>query len=161
MLVFSVGPTFFLGFTIPQPLRETPCLPCAQSTRQSPKNTRQRLCRVPHTSKATRQTAVGKGSLSRVQYFEHTAKPLPCAESDPRQNFVHDRLDDVARDFAMCFPGLAHGKGRIFAMCHGNSIRQRMFCRVLCCSTRQTLNFIVCFLFAVCYVGGRTTTSHI
>jgi len=66
---------------------------------------------VPHTAKGTRQTGIGKASLCRVQLLGHTAKPLPSAKGDPRQNFSGDRPDDVARIFAVCFPGLAHGKG--------------------------------------------------
>ena len=50
-------------------------------------------------------------SVNSVQLLEHTAKLLPSAKVDPRQNFSGDRPDDVARIFAVCFPGLAHDKG--------------------------------------------------
>ena len=46
------------------------------------------LCRVPHTAKRTRQPGIGKAGLCRVLYIGHTAKGLPCATLDPRQNKV-------------------------------------------------------------------------
>ena len=46
------------------------CFAVCQSARQSPICTRQRLCRVPHTAKSTRQTVIGKGPLwSSVIFF--------------------------------------------------------------------------------------------
>ena len=46
-----------------------------------------------------------------AEFEKLTAKVLLCAKSDTRQIFGHDRPDDVARVFAVCFPGLAHSKG--------------------------------------------------
>jgi len=89
---------------------DSPFAVCQGHT-QSPKSPRQKVCRVPHTAKGTRQTGIGKASLCRVQLLGHTAKPLPSAKGDPRQNFSGDRPDDMARIFAVCFPGLAHDKG--------------------------------------------------
>ena len=59
-----------------------------QSTRQRPKNTRQRICRVLHTVKSARQSSAGIQGVCRVPFFGHTAKPLPCVLSGPRQNKV-------------------------------------------------------------------------
>ena len=62
---------------------------------------RRPLCRVPgahgKAPKAhgkpfavcrTRQPGIGKAGLCRVLYIGHTAKGLPCATLDPRQNKV-------------------------------------------------------------------------
>ena len=59
-----------------------------QSTRQRPKNTRQRICRVLHTVNSARQSSAGIQGVCRVPFFGHTAKPLPCVLSGPRQNKV-------------------------------------------------------------------------
>ena len=60
-------------------LPDTLSLPSACSTRQSPKYTRQRLCRVPHSAKGTRQKINRQRCLCRVLFVGHSAKPLPSA----------------------------------------------------------------------------------
>ena len=46
-----------------------------------PKYTRQRLCQVPHSAKATREKNGWQSSLCRVPFVGHSAKLLPCAET--------------------------------------------------------------------------------
>jgi hypothetical protein len=55
-------------------LPETSALPSARSTRQSLKNTRQRLCRVWHSAKKARQTVHRQSLLCRVLFLGHSAK---------------------------------------------------------------------------------------
>jgi hypothetical protein len=52
----------------------TGALPSARSTRQSRKNTRQRLCRVSHLAKKARQTVHRQSLLCRVLFIGHSAK---------------------------------------------------------------------------------------
>ena len=54
-------------------LLETGALPSVCGTRQSQKYTRQRLCRVPHSAKGTRQRINRQRSLCRVPE-KHSAK---------------------------------------------------------------------------------------
>ena len=131
-----------LAPTPSDPLRETAILPCAcaRGTRQRPKSPRQMVCRVPHTAKGTRQIAIGKGTLCRVQYSGHTSKLLPCALANPRQIFLADYQADVARDVCRVSPGsgtrqrlnlcrvprsLHTAKYGPFAVCLGQCTRQR------------------------------------
>ena len=60
-------------------------LPSARGTRQSPICTRQRLCRVLHSAKSTRQKKSRQRRLCRVSFVGHSAKPLPSA--DTRQSW--------------------------------------------------------------------------
>ena len=57
-------------------------MPSARGTRQSPICTRQRLCRVLHSAKDTRQKMGRQRCLCRVFFVgsaRHSAKPLPSA----------------------------------------------------------------------------------
>jgi hypothetical protein len=56
------------------PLPESQALPSARSTRQSLKNTRQRLCRVSHSTKKARHTVHRQNLLCRVLFLGHSAK---------------------------------------------------------------------------------------
>jgi len=133
----------------------------------------------------TRQTAVGKGPLCRVQYIEHTAKVLSCALADPRQTFLHGCEADVAGaplpcaladprqtflhgcltwrgTFAVCHLCLAHGKGSIFAVCLGHCTRQRLVplpCAMVFAHSKGPLFFI--FLFITYMVSQIIQTIHI
>jgi hypothetical protein len=49
-------------------------LPSAQSTRQSLKNTRQRLCQVSYSAKKARHTVHRQSLLCRVLFLGHSAK---------------------------------------------------------------------------------------
>ena len=60
-------------------------LSSARGTRQSPICTRQRLCRVLHSAKSTRQKKSRQRRLCRVSFVGHSAKPLPSA--DTRQSW--------------------------------------------------------------------------
>ena len=60
-------------------LRETDALP-------SVKNTRQSLCRVPHSAKSTRQNSGRQRGLCRVFFIGHSAKALPSADTRQRKN---------------------------------------------------------------------------
>jgi hypothetical protein len=65
------GPTKAISkLTLP----ETGALPSARSTRQSPKNTRQKLCRVSHSAKKARHTVHRRSLLCRVLFLEHSEK---------------------------------------------------------------------------------------
>ena len=66
-------------------LRESVALPSARGTQQSPICTRQRLCRVLHSAKNTRQINRRQRRLCRVSFVGHLAKPLPSA--DTRQSW--------------------------------------------------------------------------
>ena len=63
------------GNTLP----DSVALPSARGTRQRPICTRQRLCRVLHSAKATRQKMGRQRRLCRVSFVGHSAKPLPSA----------------------------------------------------------------------------------
>ena len=66
-------------------LPDSVSLPSARGTRQSPIYTRQRLCRVLHSAKSTRQKKSRQRRLCRVSFVGHSAKPLPSA--DTRQSW--------------------------------------------------------------------------
>jgi hypothetical protein len=55
-------------------LPESPPLPSVWSTQQSLKNTRQRLCRVSHSTKKARHTVHRQSLLCRVLFIGHSAK---------------------------------------------------------------------------------------
>jgi hypothetical protein len=57
-----------------QPLPEPTALPSAWSTRQSLKNTRQRLCRVSHSAKRARHTVHRQSLLCWVLFLGHSVK---------------------------------------------------------------------------------------
>lgn len=57
-------------------LPESPPLPSAWSTRQSFKNTRQRLYRVSHSAKRARHTVHRQSFLCRVLFLRHSAKKI-------------------------------------------------------------------------------------
>ena len=66
-------------------------LPSARGTRQSPICTRQRLCRVLHSAKSTRQKKSRQRRLCRVSFVGHSAKPLPSA--DTRQSWNRKKAE--------------------------------------------------------------------
>ena len=110
-----------------------------QSTRQRPKNTRQRICRVLHTVNSARQSSTGIQGVCHVPFFGHTAKPLPCVLSGPRQNKVTPSTQH-AMWAVCCVPhGQAHGK-----QCHLCRVprvqahgKEWQLCRVPYHGTRQ------------------------
>jgi hypothetical protein len=61
-------------FLLLRSLPESQALPSARSTRQSPKNTRQKLCRVSHSAKKARHTVHRRSLLCRVLFLEHSEK---------------------------------------------------------------------------------------
>ena len=60
-------------------LPDSVALPSVMGTRQSLICTRQRLCRVLHSAKTTRQKMSRQRRLCRVSFVGHSAKPLPSA----------------------------------------------------------------------------------
>jgi len=78
--------------TISLSLHYSGSLPSAGRTRQSPLYTRQRLCRVPHSAKSTRQRIRRQRILCRVPPVGHSAKPLPSAMSALGKVNVHRHL---------------------------------------------------------------------
>ena len=88
-----------------------------QSTRQRPKNTRQRICRVLHTVNSTRQSSAGIQGVCPVPFFGHTAKPLPCVLSGPRQNKVTPSPSMPRGLFAVCHMVRHTANNATFAVC--------------------------------------------
>ena len=79
-------PSQLLNYTVKRKvpsLRETGTLPSVCGTRQSPKYTRQRLCRVPHSAKALPR-ALGKKLISKKAFAE-------CFLSGTQKAFVECR----------------------------------------------------------------------
>lgn len=112
-----------------------------QSTRQRPKNTRQRICRVLHTVNSARQSSAGIQGVCRVPFFGHTAKPLPCVLSGPRQNKVTPSTQHATWAVCRVPHGQAHGK-----QCHLCRVprgqahgKEWQLCRVPCHGTRQKM----------------------
>ena len=135
------------------------CFAVCQSTRQSPICTRQMFCRVPHTTKSTRHSDVGKCVVCRVPFIGHTAKPLPCAKADPRQK-KQKTWEVTWRPPLPCacrrgtrqssnvcrVPWLWHTVNiGFFAVCHGFCTRQR--------------SLILYFLFVYCVYGTPDNTN--
>ena len=123
-----------------------------QSTRQRPKNTRQRICRVLHTVKSARQSSAGIQAVCRVPFFGHTAKPLLCVLLFPRQNKVtpspsmprglclracwasvfavrQDPGHTANRSFAVCHDPW-HTANNLFAVCPRHGTRQNRFFKI-------------------------------
>ena len=81
-----------------------------QSTRQRPKNTRQRICRVLHMVNSAQQSSAGIQCVCRVPFFGHTTKPLPCVLSGPWQNKVTPSTQHATWAVCRVPHGQAHGK---------------------------------------------------
>jgi hypothetical protein len=94
----SPAPTQF-----PTSLPETGALPSARSTRQSPKNTRQRLCRVSHSAKKARQTVHRQSLLCQVLFLGHSAKSFAeCQGALDKEKWSLRRRGNGDDFFAKC-----------------------------------------------------------
>jgi hypothetical protein len=73
-------------------------LPSAQSTRQSLKNTRQRLCRVSHSAKKARHTVHRQSLLCRVLFLGHSAKRFAECQTtlNKEKQLLRQRVTETA-----------------------------------------------------------------
>ena len=75
-----------------QTLPDTGYLPSARGTQRSPKNTRQRVCRVLHSANDSRQTLLRQTLVCRVFFVVHSAKTLPSAKKHSANFFYKIKI---------------------------------------------------------------------
>jgi hypothetical protein len=89
-------------------------LPSAWSTRQSLKNTRQRLCRVSHSAKRARHTVHQQSLLCRVLFLRHSAKRFAECQWALGKEVCRVPVGTRQRKAAITAPGDGDG---VFAEC--------------------------------------------
>jgi hypothetical protein len=138
-----------------QALPEMGALPSARSTRQSRKNTRQRLCRVSHLAKKARQTVHWQSLLCRVLFLGHSAKKsnrygdgvtetasLPSVTDDTRQRSYLCRVS--AQQHSAKNQSLLSATWDTWQRARQGGSPCQVLCRVLCSALGKACLFAEC-----------------